>query len=154
MYKKLHVQSEIKSYNGKKVHITISIIPDFREAVIELTRFEEKSTILSDGKVTIKDELIVCEETDTKKNRRVVRVSKNAHWVLMATKYKEDYVIYEIYITERTKIIKTSLGNEVDEEFNRFIEECKRTYSERKKNEKRLYFYDAIKDKQIGRAHV
>lgn len=120
--------------NGKNVCILIK--PNFRE---EITLYDGSNKILSDGEVRIKGELIL---DNGHSQYPAVCISEDAQWGLEDNGY-----FYDLYVTERTKEITTPLGTEWDKEFNRLLKECKKSYYQKKKQEIRLYFYDAAMDK-------
>ena len=129
MYESIYTYSE--EINGKMVMMLIK--PNFREAI---TLFSGQNQILSDGKVTM------VEELDVNRQYQDVFVSENAQWGLDDKGHS-----YLLFVTERTKQIITPLGEMWNKNFNRILKKCKKDYYDKKKKEMRLYFYDTSKGK-------
>lgn len=132
MYENIYAYNE----EVKGENIWVIFKPNFRESV---TLFNGKNKILSDGEIRMEGELVLdgmrCEFPD-------VYTSENAQWLLEDEGYS-----FCLFVTERTKEIKTSLGEEWNREFNRLLKKCQKDYWNTRKEEVRLYFYDADTDK-------
>lgn len=127
MYENLYSYDE--TINEKSVWILFK--PNFREAI---TLYDGNNKILSDGEVRI---------LDSRHSKYLdVYISEDAQWGL---EYEGNF--YKLYVTERTEEISTPLGPEWNKEFNRLLKKCKGDYYQKKKEEIRLYFYEAAKDK-------
>jgi len=90
----------MKKINGKSVLILFK--PNFRE---EITLLGADSEVLSDGDIRLNGELVL---NDTRSKFPKVYVSEDAQWVLE----KEGNYAYHIFVTERTDIIDTPLGED------------------------------------------
>lgn len=132
MYENLYSYNE--DINGKSVWMLFK--PNFRE---EITLFNGKEKILSDGKVTMVGELTWdCGRREFPD----IFISEDAQWGL-----EDNGFSYVLFVTEHTKEIITPLGSEWNKEFNRILKKCKEDYYQKKKKEIRLYFYEASKDR-------
>lgn len=132
MYENLYAYSE--EVEGKKVWLMFK--PNFREA---LTLFDGKSKMLSDGVIRKEGELVL---NGMHSEFQDVYVSENAQWFLEDKGHS-----FYLFVTEWTREINTSLGDEWNREFNRILKKCKRCYYLQKKEEIRLYFYCAETDR-------
>lgn len=130
MYENLYTYCE--DIKGKIVWFIFK--PNFRES---LTLFDKdkESKILSDGEIRIVD--------DAWNNYSDLYVSEDAQWLLE----DKGNVFLNLYVTERTNEITTTLGETWNKEFNRILQKCKKDYYLKKKKEIRLYFYDADNDR-------
>lgn len=132
MYENLYSYEE--TINGKSVWMIFK--PNFREAI---TLYNGKNKILSDGEVRMEGELI---SDGGRSQYPDVYISEDAQWGL-----EDEGYAYLLFVTERTREITTPLGQEWNKEFNRLLKKCKSEYYQKKKEEIRLYFYDAAHDK-------
>lgn len=132
MYENIYAYNE--ECNGKSVWMLFK--PNFREA-IEL--FNGERNIFSDGEIKYVGNLVL---DGTRCQFPHVFISENAQWGLTDEGYG-----YIVYVTERTQKIETPLGDKWNNEFNRILKKCKNDYFKKKKEEVRLYFYEAGKDK-------
>lgn len=132
MYENIYAYNE--KFNGKEVWVIFK--PNFRE---ELTLFNGENKIFSDGEIKMKGELVL---NGTRSKFPDVYTSENAQWVLE----DEGYAI-RLFVTERTHQIMTPLGEEWNKEFNWLLKKCKDEYYKKKKQEIRLYFYNAEANK-------
>lgn len=128
MYENLYTYSE--SFLGKYINVLIK--PNFREAI---STHDGKNVFLTDGKISMKGKLVLASTRSEYPN---VYVSEDAQWVL-----EEDGNFFTLYITERTKEIKTGLSSAWDKKFNWLLKKCKAQYAQKKREEIRLYFYDS-----------
>lgn len=132
MYENIYTCNE--EVNGKSVWIIFK--PNFREAV---TLYNGEGKILSDGEIRMEGELVL---KGTRSEFPDVYTAESAQWLL-----EDDGYGLILFVTERTKEIKTPLGEEWNKEFNRLLKKCQKDYWSKKKEEVRLYFYDAEKNK-------
>jgi len=127
MYENLYDYSE--TING--IYVSIQFKPNFREEITAVTNNYQLE--VERGEITLKERF--------RQYNRNVCVSEEAQWVLVNY---TDLQAYELFVTERTQNINTSLGEEWNKEFNRLLKKCKEQYAQEKKEEIRLYFYDSI----------
>ncbi len=84
------------------------------------------------------DGQILKDETSEKKEILIV---PETQWVIKV----HENTLFRVIVTEYTKTVQTSFGDEMNKIINQKVKEAQKEYQKRKRTEKRLYFYDAEK---------
>lgn len=73
--------------------------------------------------------------------KKEISIPLGAQWVLEVDNYQD----FHVTVTEYTKTLQTPLREEMNQIINQKVKEAQKDYQKRKRTEKRLYSYDAMK---------
>ncbi len=133
MYKALYSTycGEIK-VKGREITLEVIVVPEFG---CEFTKFSTECLYWYSEHCGKQEE----ESSDEKE----IFIDPDTKWFL----FINENCFWQMYVREYDVIIETPFGTDLDGILNYKIERVQKEYRRRKKEEKRLYFYDAFKNR-------